>query len=246
MEKNFKLTIEYDGTEFHGWQRQKQDRTIQGEIEGALLVMTGKKVNLIGSGRTDAGVHALEQVASFSCRTRLDPNAFLNGLNSLLPDAIVIQNCEIVSTDFHARFDVRRKTYHYRILNRRLPTAIKRQYSWYVRRPLDRAAMRRAAAELVGTHDFKTFEGTGSPRPDSIRQVFTATFFEEGKDYLVFEIEADGFLRFMVRSIVGTLVAVGLGKIDPEDFRTILNSQDRSQAGVTAPPQGLFLVRVTY
>jgi tRNA pseudouridine38-40 synthase len=246
MEKNFKLTIEYDGTEFHGWQRQKEDRTIQGEIEGALLVMIGKKVNLIGSGRTDAGVHALEQVANFRCRARLDPNAFLNGLNSLLPDAIVIRNCEIVSAHFHARFDARRKTYHYRILNRRLPAAINRQYSWYIRRPLDRAAMHRAAAELVGTHDFSTFEGTGSPRSDSIRQVFKAAFFETEKDYLIFEIEADGFLRFMVRSIVGTLVAVGLGKINPADFQSILNSQDRSQAGVTAPPHGLFLMRVTY
>ena len=246
MDKNFKLTIEYDGTDFHGWQRQKSDRSIQGEIEAALHEMTREKINLIGSGRTDAGVHALGQVANFKCATRLDADDFQNGLNSLLPDSIVIRDCEVVDADFHARFDARRKIYHYRILNRRLPTAIKRQYWWHVRRPLDLEMMNRAASELVGIHDFSTFEGTGSPRSDSIRQVFNAAFLKETEDNIVFEIEANGFLRFMVRSIVGTLADVGMGKIHPEDFRTILESQDRSQAGVTAPPRGLFLVRVVY
>jgi tRNA pseudouridine38-40 synthase len=246
LEKNFKLTIEYDGTDFHGWQRQKNDRSIQGEIESALHQMTGEKINLIGSGRTDAGVHALGQVANFKCTTRLESDTFQNGLNSLLPDSIVIRDCDVVDADFHARFDARRKVYHYRILNRRLPKAVYRQYCWHVRRPLDIEMMNRAASELVGTHDFSTFEGTGSPRSDSIRQVINAAFFKETEDNIVFEIEANGFLRFMVRSIVGTLVDVGMEKISPEDFRVILESRDRSQTGVTAPPQGLFLVRVTY
>ena len=246
MEKNFKLTIEYDGTDFHGWQRQKSDRSIQGEIEAALQEMTGEKINLIGSGRTDAGVHALGQVANFTCSTRLDSDAFQNGLNSLLPDSIVIRDCKMVNADFHARFDARRKRYHYRILNRRLPTAIKRQYCWHVRRPLDLESMDRAASKLVGTHDFSTFEGAGSPRSDSVRQVFNAAFFKETADEIVFKIEANGFLRFMVRSIVGTLKDVGTGKLNPEEFQAILESRDRSQAGVTAPPQGLFLVRVVY
>ncbi len=246
MEKNFKLTIEYDGSDFHGWQRQNRDRTIQGETENALRAMTQQKINLVGSGRTDAGVHAFGQVANFRCETRLDSEAFLNGLNSLLPDSIVICKCELVNQDFHARYAARSKIYRYRILNRRLPAAIKRQYSWHIRRPLDLGVIHRAAAHVIGTHDFKAFEGTGSPRSDTIRQVFEAAFYREAEDYLVFEIKADGFLRFMVRNIVGTLVEVGLGKITPEDFKAILLSKDRSRAGATAPAHGLFLVLVEY
>lgn len=246
MEKNFKLTIEYDGSDFHGWQRQNRDRTIQGEIENALQAMTKQKINLVGSGRTDAGVHAFGQVANFKCETRLDSETFLNGLNSLLPDSIVICTCELVNEDFHARYAARSKIYRYRILNRRLPTAIRRQYCWHIRRTLDLDAMRRAAAHVIGTHDFKAFEGTGSPRSDTIRQVFDAGLYREAEDYLVFEIKAEGFLRFMVRNIIGTLVEVGLGKITPEDFKAILLSKDRSNAGATAPPNGLFLVRVEY
>ena len=246
MEKNFKLTIEYDGSDFHGWQRQNNDPTIQGEIENALQIMTKQKINLIGSGRTDAGVHAFGQVANFKCETRLDPAAFLNGLNSLLPDAIVICKCECVNEDFHARYTTKSKIYRYRILNRRLPAAIERQYSWHIRRSLDLDSMRRAAAHIIGTHNFKSFEGTGSPRSDSTRQVFEAKFYRETTDILVFEIKAEGFLRFMVRNIIGTLVEVGLAKITPEDFQAILLSRDRSRAGATAPPNGLFLVRVEY
>jgi len=246
MRKNFKITIEYDGTDFHGWQRQKRDKSIQGEIENALLTMTGKKVTLVGSGRTDAGVHAYGQVASFKCETRLDSKAFLNGLTSLLPDAVVIKNCEPVDDTFHARYDVKSKIYRYRLLNRRLPSAIDRRYSWHIARPLELEEMRRAADHIIGTHDFKAFEGSGSPRVNTERTVLKTDFYKDGEDFLVFEIEADGFLRFMVRNIMGTLVAVGLAKISADKLKTILDSKDRSQAGITAPPQGLFLVSVNY
>jgi tRNA pseudouridine38-40 synthase len=201
MTRNFKLIIEYDGSRYHGWQRQKEDRSIQGEIEKALKTITAGSVTLNGSGRTDAGVHAQGQVANFECNTRLEPDALMNGLNSLLQDDIVIKVCEPVSASFHARYDAKSKVYHYRILNRPLPAAIGRQYSWFIRKALN---------------------------------------------LLVFHIEADGFLRYMVRNMVGTLVDVGLEKSTPHDFKRILHSKDRSQASATAPAQGLMLMEVKY
>jgi tRNA pseudouridine38-40 synthase len=245
MVKNFRLTIEYDGTGYHGWQRQPNDPSIQAEIERALKIMTRQKVILTGSGRTDAGVHAQGQVANFKCRTRLLPEDFRQGLNSLLPDAIVILDCTTVPPDFHARFDAKGKQYRYTIRNHPLPAAIGRQYAWWIRKPLDKAAMRRALADLLGRHDFKAFEGAGSPRPHTIRQVYRADLTDQ-PPHLLFDIEADGFLRFMVRNLVGTLVAVGLGKIPAERCKGILRSGDRSQAGATAPPHGLCLMRVCY
>lgn len=246
MLKNFKIIIEYDGTSYHGWQKQKNQRTIQEEIEKALLTMTGKKTVLTASGRTDAGVHALGQVANFTCDTVLSPQAFQNGLNSLTKDDIVIISCDIVDENFHSRFDAKSKTYNYRILNRNLPAAINRQYAWFIRKPLDLDAMRHAARNIIGPHDFKAFEGTGSPRSHTTRRVFKAEISEQDNGLIVFEIEADGFLRFMVRNITGTLVDVGLGKITSDDFRKILISKDRSMASATAPPHGLFLMNVKY
>jgi tRNA pseudouridine38-40 synthase len=246
MKKNFKLTIEYDGSRYHGWQRQKEDRSIQGEIEKALKTITSDSVTLIGSGRTDAGVHALGQVANFQCDIRLDPEALMNALNSLLDDDIVITGCELVSESFHARYHARSKVYHYRILNRPLPSAIGRQYSWFIRKALSREAMRAAATHIVGRHDFKAFEGTGSTRQHATRCVYSAEFIEQENGLLVFQIEAEGFLRHMVRNIAGTLVDVGLEKITPHDFKRILDSRDRSQASATAPAHGLTLMEVKY
>ncbi len=212
MLKNFKLTIEYDGTAYHGWQRQKNERSIQGEIEKAIMTMTGEKTSLIGSGRTDAGVHALGQVANFHSDTDLAPSAFLKGLTSLLHEDIVIKACSRVHRQFHARYDAKSKTYIYRILNLSQPAAIYRQYAWFINKKLDIDAMKEAIAYIVGTHDFK----------------------------------ADGFLRFMVRNMVGTLVEVGRGKITPNEFKRILLARDRNLAGATAPPHGLFLMEVKY
>ena len=244
---NFKITIEYDGSGFHGWQRQKGHRTVQEEIENALHTVIRQKIAVIGSGRTDAGVHALGQVASFKCHTRLGPGTIQKSLNSLLPDAIVIRECKPAAPTFHARYDAKSKTYRYRILNHPLAVAVGRQYAWHLRRPLDLDAMRRAAAILLGPHDFSAFEGAGSPRSHAVRQVFR-TFIdrEEKAGFLAFDIEADGFLRFMVRNIVGTLVLVGGGKISGADFEEILLSKERKRAGATAPPHGLFLMCVRY
>jgi len=243
---NFKITIEYDGSAYHGWQRQTMDRTIQGEIETTLMTMAGNRVALTGSGRTDAGVHAYNQVANFQCETQLTPGVFQKGLNSLLPEDIVITSCEVVPEEFHAQYDAKSKTYHYRILNRPIPVAISRQYAWHIRKELDLDAMRSALRFIVGTHDFKAFEGSGSPRADTIRCIINADLFKTDDGYVVLKLEGDGFLRFMVRNIVGTLVDVGLGKITPDDFKQILVSKDRNLAGITAPAHGLFLMTVRY
>lgn len=244
--RNIKLSIEYDGSAYHGWQIQARDITIQEAVEKALSTMTREKIRLSGSGRTDAGVHALGQVANFKTDSKIPADAFFAGLNSLLPDDIVITACEEVDDDFHARFSAKIKTYQYRIFNRPLAIAIGRQYAWHIRKKMNVAAMQQAAEYIIGTHDFKSFEGTGSPRAHTIRTVMRAEFAEKEDGYLIFEITANGFLRYMVRNLVGSLVDVGLLKTTPDEFRQILEAKNRDLAGATAPPQGLFLVNVSY
>lgn len=244
--QNFKLTIEYDGGAYHGWQRQAGDRTVQEELEQALRRMTQQPITLIASGRTDAGVHALGQVANFTCETRISPEAFKKGLNSMLGGAIVIHRCEIVPRSFHSRYDAVSKTYRYRIRNHHRPRAIGRQYHWHVRAPLDMSAMQAASRHLLGSHDFTTFEGAGSPRQHSVREIQRAEWILCGDHCLEFFIQANGFLRFMVRNIVGTLVEVGRGKRSPGDIPGLLAARDRSLAGPTAPAQGLCLMEVEY
>jgi tRNA pseudouridine38-40 synthase len=246
MLKNFKLTVEYDGGAYHGWQRQKSDATIQGKIEQALAKMTKRPIVLIGAGRTDAGTHAYGQVANFKLDTRLTPATFQKGLNSLLPDDIVITACTPVDLSFHARYDVSSKIYIYRILNRPLPAAVGRRYAWFIPQALNLEAMKKTLPCLVGSHDFKAFEGAGSPRSHTVRRVLNAGIVEQDNGYIVFEIEANGFLRYMVRNIVGTLVLVGREKLSPEDFVDILESKERDNAGPTAPSHGLFLEEVRY
>ncbi len=245
MTTNFKLIIEYDGSAYHGWQRQNNDLTIQSEIEKALATMMGKHIPLTGSGRTDAGVHSFGQTANFHCDTQHTAEIFVKALNSILPQDIVIINCALVDDDFHARFHVKSKVYQYRILNRTIPAAIYRQYAWHIRKKLDLSPMQIAGKHLVGTHDFKAFQGQGSIVNTTVRRIISFRLYRE-KDMVMLEIEGDGFLRFMVRNIVGTIVNVGTGKITPDDFKRILDSRDRSQAGITAPPQGLFLMKVRY
>jgi tRNA pseudouridine38-40 synthase len=245
MIRNFKLIIEYDGSAFHGWQRQSSDTSIQSEIEKTLSVMTGQQIVLNGSGRTDAGVHALGQTANFRCNTTLAPETFHKGLNGLLPDDIVITSCTSADDDFHARFNVKSKIYRYHIINRRIPTAIGRQYAWHIRKTLDVDAMQAAACHIAGIHDFKSFQGQGSGVKNTIRHITDLGIYRKS-DIITVDIQANGFLRFMVRNIVGTLVEVGTGKITPDEVGQILNSKDRSRAGATAPPHGLFLVKVNY
>ena len=246
MVKNFKLIIEYDGTRYHGWQRQPNGPSIQQTIENALETMTRQKITLIGSGRTDSGVHALGQTANFKCETRLSPDEIDKGLNSLLPEDIVICQCRTVHSEFHARYDVLSKRYRYWILNQHLPSAIGRQYSWWIRTPLDIPAMQEAAGHILGEHDFKAFEATGSPRSHTRRHVMQARWERRTNGRITFDITADGFLRFMVRNIVGTLVSVGMHKITPARFQEVLNAMDRTRAGATAPARGLFLMEVHY
>jgi tRNA pseudouridine38-40 synthase len=246
MQKNFKLTIEYDGSGFHGWQVQKGDPTIQAAIEKALANMVGQRVRLIGAGRTDAGVHAIGQVANFNCNTRLGAETLQKGLNSLLPPDIVIRECRQVAPSFHARFDCKSKQYRYTILNQPIPEAIGRQYAWFVRQPLDTQAMQSALEQLVGRHNFSAFEGAGSPRQHSTRTIMAAAIEAAVPGRIEISIEAEGFLRYMVRNIVGTLVAVGSGKLTAAQVITILASGDRSRAPATAPPHGLCLVKVNY
>lgn len=246
LEKNFKITIEYDGTSFHGWQRQPDRITIQGELEKALKVMTTIHVDVHGSGRTDAGVHAYAQTASFSLDTKIDETGFKKGLNCLLPSGIAITECEEVPPDFHARFSAVGKTYVYRILNRPLRPVIGRNYVWHVWQDLDLSNMEKAASFLIGEHDFKSFEAAGSPRAHTRRIVKDCKVYKSEEDLINIEITANGFLRYMVRNITGTLVQTGLGKFSPNDIKDILLEKKRDAAGMTAPPNGLFLKKVFY
>ena len=246
MDRKLKIIVEYDGSAYHGWQRQKSDPTIQGEIEKALAIIGGSPVAVTGSGRTDAGVHALGQCAHFTWKKPLPPQDLQRALNALLPDDIVIAHCHRVPDAFHARYDARGKAYRYRILNRPTAAAIGRQYLWHIRKPLWVPAMTQALDSLVGTHDFKAFEGAGSPRAHTERTIFSAGIREEKDGVMAVDVEGSGFLRFMVRNIVGTLVEVGLGKRSVAQFKDLLVSRDRSLAGATAPARGLCLMRVDY
>jgi len=246
MMRNIKLLIEYDGTNYLGWQVQAKGLTIQGVIEEKLTLLTGERVSLIGSGRTDAGAHAIEQVAHFKVQNRMDVGTIQKALNSLLPPDIVIKKVEEVEEDFHARKQARSKVYEYRILNTPIRSVFHRGYAWHIPQKLDWEEIKKAAQKLVGEHDFSSFRSTGTPTKTAVRKVFRAEW-KKGRDGLIrFEIEASGFLKQMVRAIVGTLVEVGKGKIDADAFRRILESKDRKEAGPTAPAHGLFLKEVKY
>jgi tRNA pseudouridine38-40 synthase len=244
--RNIRLLIEYDGANYQGWQVQPKGPTVQGMIEEKLTLITGEAIHLIGSGRTDSGVHAFGQVANFKTKSQLDVHSIQRALNSLLPPDIVIQKAEEVEEDFHARRQSKSKVYEYRILNRDLRSAFHHEYAWHIPQKLDLEEMRKATRILIGEHDFSSFRSVGSPTRTAIRRVIRAEW-KRGRDGLIrFEIEANGFLKQMVRAIVGTLVEVGKGKIDSEEFRKILNARDRKKAGPTAPAHGLFLKEVKY
>jgi len=244
--RTIKLIIEYDGTNYQGWQVQPKGPTIQGMLEDKIKLLTGEFIQLFGSGRTDAGVHALGQVAHFKTQSQRDVHSMQRALNSLLPPDIVIQKIEKVEEGFHARKHAKSKIYEYRILNRSLRSAFCRGYVWHIPQKINLTQMRKATQGLIGEHDFSAFRTAGSSTRTTIRRV-TRAEWKRGRDGLIrFEIEANGFLKQMVRSIVGTLVDVGKGKINVEEFRKILRSRDRKNAGPTAPAQGLFLKEVKY
>jgi tRNA pseudouridine38-40 synthase len=247
MLNNYKMLIEYDGTDFFGWQRQNDKTTIQGEIEKTLTKILNQKIKIHGSGRTDAGVHALGQVAHFQATTKISPSQLKKGMNSLnKKQPIVIKDCSIMDSSFHARYSVVSKEYRYFILNQDDPSAIYRLYKWHIRSALDIDAMNRCCETITGVFDFKSFENSGSPRSSTIREVFDSVFEKMPDNTLVFKICANGFLKYMVRNLVGTIVLVGLNKISYEDFIIIFKATDRTKAGPTAPAHGLFLKEVNY
>jgi len=244
--RNIKLIIEYDGTNYQGWQVQPGDPTVQGTLEEKLSRLTGERIHLFGSGRTDSGVHALGQVAHFKTQSQMDTHTIQRALNSLLPSDIMIQKVEEVGEGFHARKHSKSKVYEYRILNRKLRSVFHRGYIWHVPQKLNLAEMKKATQSLIGEHDFSAFRTVGSPTRTAVRRVIRAEW-KKGRGGLIrFEIEANGFLKQMVRSIVGTLVEIGKGKKKASDLRKVLNSKDRKEAGPTAPYQGLFLKEVKY
>lgn len=252
--RNIKLTIQYNGTRYHGWQRQIGQISVQEVIQAAIEKMAGEQVCLIGSGRTDTGVHALAQVANFHTGSKIPLEGFLKGLNSLLPEDIAILATSEASPDFHSIRDSICKVYCYHILvsNTKIPFWNKR--AWLLNRSLDIYSMEKALSLLIGTHDFSAFKASGSNAKTGIRTIYLCEikpinweiFPPSGGLHYMFTIAANGFLRYMVRNIVGLLVQIGLGTRSYEDMADVIASKDRSSAGPTAPPQGLYLKQVFY
>src|SRR6202521_2748365 len=250
--RHFKLTIAYDGTDFHGWQIQANKPTIQGEIVSVLRRIAQESIVLHGSGRTDAGVHALGQVASFRTQSALSAGEFQRALNALLPPTIRITAAEEVGPDFHARWSARGKTYRYRIYRGKVVPPMLWRYVLHYPFPLDEGAMIDAAGRFAGTHDFASFAAsTGSEEDDrersTEREIFSTELVRSADDEeLVFTVRGRSFLRYMVRKMVGTLLDVGRGKLKPEDIGRLFELRDRSKSGPTVPPQGLVMVEVQH
>jgi tRNA pseudouridine38-40 synthase len=273
--RTFKVTVSYDGTDFSGFQRQANARSVQAELEVALEAIEGKHVTVAGAGRTDAGVHALGQVASFKLSSDIAERDLFRALNAKLPEDVRVLLAEVAAPGFNARFSARSKVYRYRISNTRVMSPFQRRFAWHISRDLDLTAMNEAARELLGEHDFASFQAAPSRRErskstarwlrrerkraektekgataTSTRTMTCSAWTEEplagGGRLLIYEVAGTGFLKYMVRAIVGTLVEVGDGRRTPASLRDLLDSRARAAAGPTAPPTGLYLVRVDY
>lgn len=256
--RNIKLTIEYDGTAYHGWQSQVNAAAIQDVLNTAVNKLTGEVCTLYGSGRTDAGVHAYGQVANFRTASGIPADKFAYALNSILPEDIVILKSEEADPGFHARFSACGKKYRYLFYNSMFPSSLLRNRAWHVHYPLNVKAMREASGYFPGTHDFLAFSASGGSVKTTVRTISNIAIIGQGDTgrqgdgspvyggVISLEIEGSGFLYNMVRIIAGTLVEVGYGKMKPEEIKDILESRDRKRAGLTAPPQGLYLVEVLY
>ena len=241
----YKLTMEYDGAAYVGWQRQLDQPTIQASLESALRELTQETISTVAAGRTDAGVHALGQVVSFRSDRSLDPGDWTRGLNAILPKDIGIRSTELASDEFHARHSAVGKVYEYRIVNDRRRPVLDRTRVWHVPKNLDLDAMRESAVCLLGRHNCLSFQCAPTKNKNPFCQIRFLEIHDAGPQVHI-RIEADRFLKQMVRAIVGTLVEVGLGQRRPAEFKRILASQDRRSAGKTAPAQGLYLVEVLY
>jgi len=246
----WKVTLEYDGARYRGWQSQKNtERTVQGVLVRAARELFGEEVSLGGAGRTDAGVHALGQVAAFALERTIAPAAVARALNARLPDAVRVMSAEEAPASFHPRF-ARDKTYRYRMCSADVMSPFERRYAWHISGALDVDAMQAAAKMLEGEHNFAAFQATGSDTKTTVRTILQSTIqsaiSNQQSAILVYEVTGDGFLRHMVRAIVGTLVEVGRGRRPVSWMADVLASRDRGVAGPTAPSAGLFLVRVSY
>lgn len=244
--RNIKLTLQFDGTDYHGWQIQKSDRTVQKTLQDAVSTIVNSEVKLHGSGRTDAGVHALGQVANFKTESLIDVDTLKKGLNSLLPGDIVIVNAEDADLDFHSRFSAKNRTYWYFIWTAPVASPFYSRYAWHIFQPLDVRAMQEASGLLMGLHDFSSFQGADKEEVNPVREITRIRFKKAGNSLLLFEIQAISFLRHMVRNIIGTLADVGRGKQPPAWVGDVLEEKNRIFASATAPPQGLFLKEVRY
>lgn len=241
--RNIRLLLEYDGTNYVGWQRQENGRSIQGEIEDVLEKMLQERPNVIGAGRTDAGVHARGQVANFRTQTHLGVEEIHGGLNGLLPDDIVVHQTKEVPLDFHARFSAKERTYSYHIIFK--PQALFRKYAWHVKCSLNLHRMKVAADSITGSHDFESFCKANSEVNDYQCTVSISRWSMSGSS-LLYEIRANRFLHGMVRTLVGTMVDIGRGYVPLQNFLEILGKKDRKEAGMTAPARGLVLESVLY
>ena len=243
--RNIKLTIEYDGKEYNGWQKQPNKLNIQGEIEKAIENVTGKQVDLIGSGRTDAGVHAFGQVANFKIDSEFPIEKMATAINSQLKKSICIKKAEDVPLEFHSRYNCHSKTYEYVINNSLEGTAIYRNFTYHISQKLDVNKMQEAASYLIGEHDFSSFKSSGTSSKSSVRTIYSAKVMQK-QNQIIIQLTGNGFLYNMVRIISGTLVDVGMKNIEPEEVKKILEAKNRQLAGKTLPPQGLFLIEVKY
>lgn len=245
MTRNIKLTIEYDGKDFGGWQKQPNELNIQGEIERAIKGVTKEDVELYASGRTDAGVHAIGQVANFKTNTSIPIEKIATAINSQLKYSIRIKSAEEVPMEFHSRYNCKEKTYAYVINNEEQASAIFRNLEYHFPKKLDIEKMKKAAKYFVGEHDFSAFKSSGTSSKSSVRKIYSSeVYMYNGR--IIIKLTGNGFLYNMVRIISGTLLEVGLGTINSEDIEKIIESKDRKKAGKTLPPHGLYLIKVEY
>jgi tRNA pseudouridine38-40 synthase len=243
--RNLKLTLAYDGTGFHGWQIQPQLRTVQGELQTALQKLFNHDVNVTGSGRTDAGVHAHGQVASVETIRTMDTDAVLRGANALLPDEVRVLSVEEVDPGFHARRSARSKTYEYHVWRNPIVSPFQCKYVYPFRYPLDEDAIDAGTRGFIGTHDFTSFCAAATEVEDRVRTIFEASWDRSDSTW-VFSIRGNGFLQYMVRTIAGTLLEIGQGRLRPEQVAEIFEARDRRLAGPSLPPRGLHLIEVEY